>query len=115
MMRLGYYLAVQATSRSFVDPAEWDYWIGGKPAAKDLPGAFGDVTSASLGSARGPSSSVTSRLTNAIARSEAGTRARSPSRSRPTTPTSAAPELKRNKARMRPLTIAMVPRYRDVA
>jgi putative spermidine/putrescine transport system substrate-binding protein len=44
MMRLGYYHAVQATSRRFVDPAEWDYWIGGKPAAKDLPGAFGDVT-----------------------------------------------------------------------
>jgi putative spermidine/putrescine transport system substrate-binding protein len=44
MMRVGYYHAVQATSRRFVDPAEWDYWIGGKPAAKDLPGAFGDVT-----------------------------------------------------------------------
>lgn len=44
MMRLGYYNAVQATSRAFVDPAEWDYWIEGKPAAKDLPGAFGDVT-----------------------------------------------------------------------
>jgi putative spermidine/putrescine transport system substrate-binding protein len=44
MMRLGYYNAVQATSRRFVDPAEWDYWIAGKPAAKNLPGAFGDVT-----------------------------------------------------------------------
>jgi len=44
MMRLGYYNAVQATSRRFADPAEWDYWIEGKPAAKDLPGAFGDVT-----------------------------------------------------------------------
>ena len=44
MMRVGYYHAVQATSRRFVDPAEWDYWIGGKPAAKDLPGAFGDIT-----------------------------------------------------------------------
>ena len=44
MMRLGYYNAVQATSRRFVDPAEWDYWIEGKPAAKNLPGAFGDVT-----------------------------------------------------------------------
>jgi putative spermidine/putrescine transport system substrate-binding protein len=44
MMRLGYYHAVQATSRRFVEPAEWDYWIAGKPAAKNLPGAFGDVT-----------------------------------------------------------------------
>ena len=44
MMRSGYYSAVQATSRSFVDPAEWDYWIEGKPAARDLPGPFGDIT-----------------------------------------------------------------------
>jgi putative spermidine/putrescine transport system substrate-binding protein len=44
MMRLGYYSAVQATSRRFVAPAEWDYWIAGKPAARNLPGAFGDVT-----------------------------------------------------------------------
>ena len=44
MMRLGYYHAVQSTSRRFVDPAEWDYWLAGKPAAKDLPGAFGDIT-----------------------------------------------------------------------
>jgi putative spermidine/putrescine transport system substrate-binding protein len=44
MLRLGYYNGVQATSRRFVDPAEWDYWIAGKPAAKNLPGAFGDVT-----------------------------------------------------------------------
>ena len=26
--------AVQATSRRFVDPAEWDYWIAGKPARR---------------------------------------------------------------------------------
>jgi len=39
MMRLGYYNAVQATSRRFVDPAEWDYWIAGKPAAKALDAA----------------------------------------------------------------------------
>jgi putative spermidine/putrescine transport system substrate-binding protein len=44
MMRVGYYHAVQATSRKFVDPAEWDYWIAGKPAAKNLPGVFGDAT-----------------------------------------------------------------------
>ena len=44
MMRVGYYSAVQATSRAFVEPAEWAYWIEGKPAAKNLPGPFGDVT-----------------------------------------------------------------------
>jgi putative spermidine/putrescine transport system substrate-binding protein len=44
MMRGGYYSAVQATSRTFVDPAEWAYWVEGKPAAKNLPGPFGDVT-----------------------------------------------------------------------
>jgi putative spermidine/putrescine transport system substrate-binding protein len=44
MMRLGYYSAVQSTSRGFADPAEWDYWIAGKPAAKHLRGAFGDAT-----------------------------------------------------------------------
>jgi len=44
MMRGGYYSAVQATSRTFVEPAEWAYWIEGKPAAKNLPGPFGDVT-----------------------------------------------------------------------
>jgi putative spermidine/putrescine transport system substrate-binding protein len=43
-MRVGYYNAVQATSRRFVDPAEWGYWIAGKPAAKDLLDPFGDVT-----------------------------------------------------------------------
>jgi putative spermidine/putrescine transport system substrate-binding protein len=44
MMRQGYYNAVQGTSRRFVDPAEWEYWIEGKPAAKDLPGPYGDLT-----------------------------------------------------------------------
>jgi putative spermidine/putrescine transport system substrate-binding protein len=44
MMHAGLYTAVQSTSRRFVDPAEWDYWIEGKPAAKDLPGLFGDAT-----------------------------------------------------------------------
>jgi putative spermidine/putrescine transport system substrate-binding protein len=44
MMRSGYYSAAQATSRRFVETPEWDYWIEGKPAARDLPGPFGDVT-----------------------------------------------------------------------
>jgi putative spermidine/putrescine transport system substrate-binding protein len=43
-MHAGLYTAVQSTSRRFVDPAEWDYWIEGKPAAKDIPGLFGDAT-----------------------------------------------------------------------
>ena len=43
-LRLGYYSAVQARSRRFVDPADWDYWIAGKPAAEDLRDPFGDVT-----------------------------------------------------------------------
>jgi putative spermidine/putrescine transport system substrate-binding protein len=44
MMRQGYYNAVQATSRRFVDPAEWDFWIDGKHAAKNLGGPFGDIS-----------------------------------------------------------------------
>jgi putative spermidine/putrescine transport system substrate-binding protein len=44
MMRFGYYSAVQGPTRRHVDPAEWAYWIGGRPAAKALPGPFGDVT-----------------------------------------------------------------------
>jgi putative spermidine/putrescine transport system substrate-binding protein len=44
MMRFGYYSAVQGPTRRHVDPAEWAYWIGGRPAAKALTGPFGDVT-----------------------------------------------------------------------
>src|SRR5262245_31288658 len=36
--------AAARASRSFVDPAEWDYWIAGKPATKDLPAVFGEAT-----------------------------------------------------------------------
>ena len=43
-LRLGYYSAVQARTRRYVDRADWDYWIAGKPAAKDLRDPFGDVT-----------------------------------------------------------------------
>jgi putative spermidine/putrescine transport system substrate-binding protein len=43
-MRFGFYNPVQATTRPLVSPAEWDYWIDGKPAAGNLPGPFGDVT-----------------------------------------------------------------------
>jgi len=43
VMRQGYYTAVQAPTRRFVDAAEWDFWIEGKPAARDLPDPYGDV------------------------------------------------------------------------
>jgi putative spermidine/putrescine transport system substrate-binding protein len=44
MMRQGYYNAVQETSREFVEPFEWDYWIDGKPAAEPIPNPFGQET-----------------------------------------------------------------------
>lgn len=43
MMRQGYYNAVMETSREFVAPAEWDYWIEGRPASQDLSGITGQV------------------------------------------------------------------------
>jgi putative spermidine/putrescine transport system substrate-binding protein len=42
-MRIGYYNAVQSTTRRLVEPAEWDYWIEGKPAAKNLRDPFGNL------------------------------------------------------------------------
>jgi putative spermidine/putrescine transport system substrate-binding protein len=42
LMRAGYYSAVQATSRRFMTPGEYAYWIEGKPADKTYPGPFGD-------------------------------------------------------------------------
>jgi putative spermidine/putrescine transport system substrate-binding protein len=44
MMRQGYYNAVQGTSRRFVEPFEWDYWIAGRPATKAIPNPFGEET-----------------------------------------------------------------------
>lgn len=44
MMRQGYYNVVQETSRDFVEPFEWDYWIDGKPAAEPIPNPFGQET-----------------------------------------------------------------------
>jgi putative spermidine/putrescine transport system substrate-binding protein len=43
-MKRGYYNAVQETSAKFVDPTEYAFWIQGKPATKDLPGPFGDIS-----------------------------------------------------------------------
>jgi putative spermidine/putrescine transport system substrate-binding protein len=39
--RQGYYSAVLDTARQKMDPAEWDYWMEGKPAAKDIVDPFG--------------------------------------------------------------------------
>jgi putative spermidine/putrescine transport system substrate-binding protein len=52
MMRQGYYSADQEATRQYVDPEEWDYWIDGKPAAKDLPGITGQVGDIKQGTTR---------------------------------------------------------------
>ncbi|WP_342240676.1 ABC transporter substrate-binding protein [Inquilinus sp. OTU3971] len=43
MARQGYYMSIPKRVRPFLDPAEWDYWYEGKPAAKDLEGTDGRV------------------------------------------------------------------------
>jgi putative spermidine/putrescine transport system substrate-binding protein len=52
MMRQGYYNSVQETSRQFVEPEEWDFWIEGAAAAKDLPGITGQVGDIKQGQVR---------------------------------------------------------------
>jgi putative spermidine/putrescine transport system substrate-binding protein len=52
MMRQGYYNSVQETSREFVSPAEWDFWIEGQPASEDLPGITGQVGDIKQGQVR---------------------------------------------------------------
>ncbi len=52
MMRQGYYNAVQETSRQYVTPDEWDFWIEGKPAATDLPGITGQPGDIKAGTTR---------------------------------------------------------------
>jgi putative spermidine/putrescine transport system substrate-binding protein len=52
MMRQGYYNSVQETSREYVSPDEWDFWIEGKPAATDLPGITGQVGDIKKGQVR---------------------------------------------------------------
>ena len=39
--RQGYYMSVPDNVKKFLEPAEWDYWYMGKPAAKELPDPFG--------------------------------------------------------------------------
>ncbi len=43
MLRLGYFNAVETTSRHFTAPGEYAYWLEGKPAAADYPGPSGDI------------------------------------------------------------------------
>jgi putative spermidine/putrescine transport system substrate-binding protein len=42
LLREGYYSAAQATSRRFMAPGEYAYWIEGRPADRTYPGPFGD-------------------------------------------------------------------------
>ncbi len=43
MLRGGYYNPVEATSRFFMPPDEYAYWVEGRPAPRDYKGPFGDV------------------------------------------------------------------------
>jgi putative spermidine/putrescine transport system substrate-binding protein len=43
MLRSGYFNAVEATSRRFMAPGEYEYWVQGKPAATAYKGPSGDV------------------------------------------------------------------------
>ena len=44
LLREGYYNAVPSTSRQFMAPGEYAYWIDGKPADQTYPGPFGDTS-----------------------------------------------------------------------
>ncbi|HHH89659.1 MAG TPA: extracellular solute-binding protein [Aliiroseovarius sp.] len=41
--RSGYYSSLPETAQEFLEPYEWDYWYGGKPAARDILDPFGNV------------------------------------------------------------------------
>jgi putative spermidine/putrescine transport system substrate-binding protein len=41
--RQGYYSAVLSTAKAHMEPYEWDYWMLGKPAAKDIHGPDGSL------------------------------------------------------------------------
>src|SRR5690242_9837201 len=41
--RQGYYHSIPDNAKKYLEPAEWDYWYEGKPAAKDLPDPFGTI------------------------------------------------------------------------
>jgi len=42
--RQGYYISNPQRARNFMQPGEWDYWYGGKPAQADLRGTDGKVS-----------------------------------------------------------------------
>ena len=39
----GYYHSIPENVKTHLDPADWDYWYEGKPAAKDLADPFGTI------------------------------------------------------------------------
>jgi len=39
----GYYHSIPDNVKKHLDPADWDFWYMGKPAAKDLPDPFGTI------------------------------------------------------------------------
>jgi len=41
--RQGYYSAVLSTAQKYMEPYEWDYWMLGKPAAKDIHAPDGSL------------------------------------------------------------------------
>ena len=41
-----------SSTKAWVEPEEWDFWIEGKPAAKDLPGITGNVGDIKAGAVR---------------------------------------------------------------
>lgn len=43
MARQGYYMSVPTRVRKYLEPAEWDYWYGGKPAVRPLPDTDGTL------------------------------------------------------------------------
>jgi putative spermidine/putrescine transport system substrate-binding protein len=49
--RQGYYSASPETAKTFMTPAEWDFWYEGKPAAEDIVDPFGK-TLATAGTVR---------------------------------------------------------------
>ena len=60
--RQGYYMSVPDLVRPRLEPEEWDYWYGGKPAVRDLPGTDGSRAVAA-GSVRN-GGSYTNRLSH---------------------------------------------------
>lgn len=41
--RQGYYISTPERSRVHLEPEEWDYWYGGRPAARALPNPAGEI------------------------------------------------------------------------